>query len=75
MAAARATAGLCLPVQTARRSADKSTGVILMSRQRDFTQQLVCGHTANLVNRLSADRDSARLDRIQSNRAKINTHK
>lgn len=75
MAAARATAGLCLPVQTARRSADMSTGVILMSRQRDFTQQLVCGHTANLVNRLSADRDSARFDRVQSNRAKINTHK
>lgn len=75
MAAARATAGLCLPVQTVCRRADMSTGVILMSRQRDFTQQLVCGHTANLVNRLSAHRRSARLDHVQSNRAKMNTHK
>lgn len=58
-AAATAKAGLCLPVQTARRRADTSAGVILMSRQRDFTQQLVCGHAANLVNRLSVDRDCA----------------
>lgn len=75
MAAARATAGRRLPVQTVCHSADMSTGVILMSRQRDFTQQLVCGHTANLVNKLLADRNSARFDRIQANRAKINTHK
>lgn len=42
----------CLPVQTVWLSADTSTRVILLSRQRDFTQQLVCGHAAKLVNRL-----------------------
>lgn len=76
MAAATAKAGLCLPVQTVRPGADTSTGVILMRRQRDFTQQLACGHTANLVNRLSVDRDSAQFVIAYSfNSAKINTHK
>lgn len=75
-AAATAKAGLCLPVQTVRRSADTSTGVILMSRQRDFTQQLVCGHAANLVNRLSVDRDCAQFVIAYSfNSAKIKTRK
>lgn len=73
--AATAKAGLCLPVQAARRGADTSTGVILMSRQRDFTQQLVCGHAANLVNRLSLDRDCAQFVISYSfNSAKIKTH-
>lgn len=63
---------VCLPVQPGRRSADMPTGVILMSRQRDFTQQLVCGHTANLVSRLSAGRHGARFHRTHtSHRAKI----
>lgn len=75
MAAVRATASLCSPVQTVCCSADMPTGGILMSRQRDFTQQLVCGHTANLVSRLSADHRSAQFDRVQPNGAKINTHK
>lgn len=39
-------------MQTVRLGADASTCVILMSRQRGFTQQLVCGHTAKLANRL-----------------------
>lgn len=61
-------------MQTARRGADASTGAVLMSRQRDFTQQLVCGHAADLADRLAEDGDRAQFATAYSlNRAKINT--